>query len=468
MNNNIQELISTVVDGDYCIGCGICASVKGSPFSMTMDENGKYKPFIEGKKNDELGINILSICPFSNESKNETEIGKGLFDNIPNSEFDEHIGYHLKNYAGFVKEGEFRKKGSSGGMGSWLTKQLLSLDLVDGIIHVKSSDDNQDSLFEYQISFDEDELLKGAKSRYYPVEMSKVIKFIRHNKGRYAIVGIPCFIKSIRLLADQDKEIKDSIKFCIALVCGHLKSDLFAKSIGWEMGVLPENLTNIDFRKKLEERAASDYGVEVKGIIDGEDITTSTPTRDLYTTNWGHGLFKYNACEYCDDVLGETADITIGDAWLPEYVKDSLGTNIISVRNPTLLKILEEEGKGKIHIEEISANKIYQSQAGGFRHRREGLSYRLYLKDIEGKWRPEKRVKPSNKLSSKRKKIYSKRTLLSQRSFHSYNDALKKKNFKLFVEDMDPHIKELDKLTAQSTLRKSLSKVKNTIKKIIN
>lgn len=467
MNKSIEKLTNTVISGDYCIGCGVCASLKGSPFSMELDENGKYKPIMKQTlKNNESDINVLSTCPFSDISKDETEIGQELFNKELHATFNEYTGYYLKNYAGYVKEGEFRKKGSSGGMGTWIATQLLTHNLVDGIIHVKPNEDDTNKLFEYKVSFNEGELLKGAKSRYYPVEMSQVIKFVQENEGRYAIVGIPCFIKSIRLLADQDREIKERIKFCISLVCGHLKSDFFARSIGWEMGVEPDKLTAIDFRKKLDGRSASDYGVEIRGEKSGLEIVNSAPTKTLYSTNWGHGLFRYNACEFCDDVLGETADITVGDAWLPEYVNDSSGTNIIVVRNPEILKIIENS-KDKIHIEEISASKIYQSQASGFRHRREGLSYRLHLKDTKGEWRPKKRTEPSNNLSYKRKKVYEKRTILSQKSFDSYKTALSLNNFNIFVEDLDPLINELDKITAPSILRKTLSKAKRELYKLM-
>ena len=32
--------------------------------------------------------------------------------------------------------------------------------------------------------------------------------------------------------------------------------------------------------------------------------------------DWGMGIFKLGACDYCDDIVGETADISFGDAWL--------------------------------------------------------------------------------------------------------------------------------------------------------
>ncbi|MGO5013581.1 Coenzyme F420 hydrogenase/dehydrogenase, beta subunit C-terminal domain [Niallia sp. Sow4_A1] len=466
MNQDINDLKDKVIDNDYCIGCGICASIKGSPFKMQLDQNGKYSPVLNGDiQNQDTDINVLTVCPFS-DSKNETEIGKEKFGKVEGSKYNEFTGYYLKNYAGYVKEGEFREKGSSGGMGNWIAKQLLENKLVDGIIHVKASNGQGEALFEYQVSYSEEQLYNGAKSKYYPIEMSKVIKFVKENKGRYALIGIPCFIKSIRLLADKDFIIKERIKYTIGLVCGHLKSDMFAKSMGWQLGIEPDKLTDIDFRKKLNGQYANDYGVEVKGKQDGNNINYSAPRRELYVGNWGHGLFKYNACEFCDDVLAETADVTVGDAWLPKYSKDSLGTNVIVIRNPIIKKIFDDN-MDKIHVEEISARMVYESQAGGFRHRRQGLSYRLYLKDQNKEWRPKKRVEASNKISSKRKVIYEKRTSLSQESFKAYKEALKVNNFNVFIDYMNPKIKEYDKLITPSILIKSVRKIKRGVYKLI-
>ncbi len=465
MDSKLKELMNTVVENDYCIGCGVCAALNGSPLKMSLKEEGRYKPYLaDNYQQDEMDVNPLTACPFSNSSKNETEIGKKEFGDINNTHFNEYTGFYLKNYAGYVKEGDFRKQGSSGGMGNWISAQLLENNLVDGIIHVKSSNENS-LLFEYQISYNIDDLSSGAKSKYYPIEMSKVIQLVKQNEGRYALIGIPCFIKSIRLLAEQDEIVSERIKYFIGLVCGHLKSDMFAKSIGWELGVEPKDLNSIDFRKKLMDKSANQYGVEVTGNKEGKESTYSSPTKELYTTNWGHGLFKYKACEFCDDVLAETADVTVGDAWLPEYSNDSMGTNVITVRNPEIQKIIEKN-IDKIHMEEISAEKVYQSQAGGFRHRREGLAYRLYLKDINKEWRPQKRVEASNKLSTKRKRIYEKRMLLSQESFKAYKAAEKEMDFKVFMNYMDPYIKEYNNMVAPSLATRVTRKFKREINKL--
>lgn len=462
MNGSLVELLETVVENDYCIGCGICASVENSPLSMKLNEDGKYVPYLSEENLMESSNDYTSVCPFSQKNNVESLIGQAAFGNFEGIHLDDYSGYHLKSYAGYVQENDYRDKGSSGGMGSWIAAKLLETNRVDGIIHVKSSVNKNDVLFDYQVSSDIESLSHGAKSKYYPIEMSQVLKFVKENQGRYAIIGIPCYIKGVRLLEKQDPIIKERIKYHIGLVCGHLKSDMFAKSIGWQLGIEPDKLEYIDFRKKLPNRAANDYGVAVRG----KNEEYIAPTKSLYTTNWGQGFFKYNACEFCDDVLAETADVTVGDAWLPEYSEDTKGTNVIVVRHPDIQKIFEEHEKS-VYLEEIDSEKVYQSQAGGFRHRREGLSYRLYLKDEANEWRPLKRVEPSNKHTKKRKKIFGKRYNLSKESFNAYKIAKEKGDFQAFINYMDPLVKDYQKLVINSFPKKAASKIKRELKNII-
>ncbi|GAA0343370.1 Coenzyme F420 hydrogenase/dehydrogenase, beta subunit C-terminal domain [Oceanobacillus oncorhynchi subsp. oncorhynchi] len=458
--NNIEKLMNTVIENDYCIGCGACASLDNSPFEIKFNENGEYKAYLkeEYKNNVEIN-NINEICPFSNDSDNETEIGRNLFEDFGAS-FNKYTGYYLKNYAGYVKESSYRDNGSSGGMGSWIAAQLLEQNLVDSIIHVRESAGENETLFEYQVSTTKEDFFSGAKSKYYPIELSQVMSYVKENDGRYAIIGIPCFIKSVRLLSAKNSLIKERIKYCIGLVCGHLKSDFFAKAQGWQIGIHPDDLTSIDFRVKLDGRNANDYGIEAKGIVDNEEISLTKARHDLYTTNWGQGHFKYNACEFCDDVLSETADVTVGDAWLPEYKHDSNGTNIVVVRNPDIIDIIEQGiANHKVQLDRLTADKMYESQAGGFRQRRDGLAYRLYLKDQKGEWRPNKRVKASDDLRKNRKKVYAKRMELSQKSFEAFKYAKEKGSFDFYINRMEKPIKEYNNIINPSFIRKIINRI---------
>ena len=224
-------------------------------------------------------------------------------------------------------------------------------------------------------------------------------------------------------------------------MCGHLKSTFFALSEAWESGIPLQDIRMVDFRYKLPGRKATDYGIQATGVVDGKTVTVTKPTRELSTTNWGYGYFKYNACEYCDDVLAETADITCGDAWLPQYAKDGQGTNVVVVRSLEMKELLEHFAD-EIHLEAISADVVAQSQGSGLRHRREGTSYRLYLKDQAGEWRPTKRVKPSNRIPHWRKAVYKERLELVRQSFIGFHLAEHSpQGMQAFNEHMAPYLK---------------------------
>ncbi|WP_432709235.1 Coenzyme F420 hydrogenase/dehydrogenase, beta subunit C-terminal domain [Pedobacter sp.] len=470
MNNaeNIKSLVDQVIVGGYCIGCGACAALDNSPISIKLDEYAKLQAVLEpGLQFLEAKSPVLAVCPFSNESPDEDEIGKELYGLQANKH--EKLGFAIASYAGFVSEGTYRKDGSSGGMGTWILNELLKSGLVDGIIHVKERVKTKDNplIFEYAISTTQSEVLKGAKSRYYPIELSEVIRTIKSTPGRYAIVGLPCFIKAIRLLQKNDSTIADRIKFCVALVCGHLKSANFGNMWAWQIGVHPNNVVAINFRNKLKGYGANKYGVAVKGDVDGQMVTKeSPPLSQLYGADWGWGLFKYKACDFCDDVVGETADLTIGDAWLPQYLHDSEGTNIIVIRNQQLKELVDRANVEKrLNLEEISFDEVVKSQQAGFLHRREGLAYRLYLTDIQGKWRPIKRVQASDSsINDLVKARQRKRIELAEKSHVAFKKALAAGEFSVFKQELAPAVSDYKSLYKVPFL----NRVINRLKKIAN
>jgi hypothetical protein len=128
--------------------------------------------------------------------------------------------------------------------------------------------------------------------------------------------------------------------------------------------------------------------------------------------DWGAGFFQNSACNFCDDVLAETADISFGDAWVEPYSSDWRGTNVVVVRSP-LLRDLVEQGitADKLELRPVDADYIANTQAAGFRQRREGLAYRLTWR--RGGLKPRKRVAPSNQLPFQRKLIYRLRYRIS-------------------------------------------------------
>lgn len=457
------DLFATVVANGCCIGCGVCAAFDPG-ISIKLDESGRY---VATRQSESAPVNsaAVRVCPFADGVANEDDLACEVFGQ--SGPLDPHIGFHVASYAGWVVESDFRTKGSSGGLASWVLVELLERGLVDHIVHVtpETAPATGQPLFQFAISSTPEEVRARSKSRYYPVEMSGVIQEMLQRPGRYAVVGIPCFIKALRLACRESAMLKERLAFTVGIVCGHLKSTAFAEMFAWQCGISPGELKAIDFRTKLTDRPAFSYAVTVAGRRGGEDITITKPTSELYGSNWGHGLFKYKACDFCDDVVGETADISIGDAWLPEYISDSAGTNVVVVRSPVLNSLLAEAtAAGRLHLDSISADKVVESQAGGFRHRRDGLAYRLFLEDQAGCWRPTKRVAPSDQhLTPKLREIYALRYELGQASHAAFSAAKDKNDFSFFIQAMMPLTTQYDCHYRRPLILRMLGKIKRTL-----
>jgi coenzyme F420-reducing hydrogenase beta subunit len=408
---------------------------------MGFDEFGCLQPTLSEEGKEAGGsIDVLSVCPFSQRAGSEDQLAEPVFGKA--GQHDPYVGYFISNYVGFVREPGYREHGSSGGVATWILNELLLRDIVDAVVHVapRTPSDKDRRLAAFTISDSPDRVRQGAKTRYYPVEMSEVLRYIRQHPKRYAIIGLPCFIKAIRLLM-RDPIISSRVLHCISLVCGHQKSAEFAELFAWQCGIWPGQIESIDFRKKLSDRPAWDYGVEVIGRNRHEEnIRKTAVASELFGTNWGYGFFKYRACDCCDDVVGETADLSVGDAWLPEYSANPAGTNIMTVRHPVLDGLLRDAARHKrLALETVGPTKVAESQSAGFRHRREGLAFRLHLVERSGRWHPPKRVKSCSYTHDLRfRRIHEFRTRLAEKSHTAWSQAREQQDFALFVDAMQP------------------------------
>jgi coenzyme F420 hydrogenase subunit beta len=442
--NGIETVdLTKVVNGGYCIGCGTCSAVTNSTITIELNAIGKYQANLT-QYNAQEHNDIANVCPFANAINNEDTIGKALFSKDANH--TDKIGYWLKNYIGYVSEGDFRRNGSSGGLVSWLICELLALGEIDGVLHVlpNSPTPNQTIFFNYGVSTTEENIKQAAKSRYYGVEMSKALDYVKKNPGRYLVVGIPCFIKSIQLLKQQEPVFASRITQTIAILCGHLKSTAYLEFIAYQMAVPVNQIHSFDFRHKIEGNPAKNYAVQIEQNNNGKVTKHVNLMSQFKGEDWGMGLFKYQACDYCDDVMGETADISIGDAWILPYSEETLGNNVVTVRAPKLLTLLEQAiTSGRLHFTSVPEQDAIDTQEASFRHRHDGLAYRLELKIKQGEWVPKKRIGPqSQHLNKKYKRIFKLRNNMIALSDKAILHAKQKNDYAFYWPIVSKAVKQ--------------------------
>ncbi len=454
-----MSTIDEVVANGTCIGCGGCAVATQGRIPVSLGVRGQYVADLSGVSESDKAAGSR-VCPFADESEDEDQISATLFEDLPH---DGMIGRYDSMFAGrIVDDGEVEKS-SSGGLTTWLLTALLKSGVVDGVIHVGNT---ESPLFGYVVSRSVDQLQEARKSKYYPASFGEALRSVRGDGLRYAFVGIPCAVRSVRLLAQDDPEIAKQLKYAVGILCGHLKSTAYAESFAWQLGVEPENIQNVDFRIKDRSLTSRQYEFGVQDKRDGE--WRAAQTLSLVGGSWGHAVFQPEACNYCDDVFAETADVVIGDAWLAKYEIDWRGTNVVVTRNPELSAIFERgAASGGLVREDLDLDSVVRTQAGNFRHRRDGLAVRLADDDAAGRWRPRKRVHAGYPVSPERVALIRERRAISATSHEAFAAAKREGDLAVYLNAIVPLITQYQSATKMTFAARLRNRAKREFWKLL-
>lgn len=455
--NTKPLVISEVVDNDLCIGCGLCVfKCPSNSLEMKWNEYGFLVPNIIDDCNSDGAC--LSVCPFNPqpEAPAKTENELASLHLIDTTEHHEKIGKFTGLYAGHSEQ--FRDSSSSGGMGTYIFDALLEKGIVDHVFSVGES--NTPGIhYEYVVKSSRKDLLEASKTKYIPVTLASVLPEIYKLDGKIAIVGVACFIKAIRLAQSTDPYLKEKIPFLVGIICGGVKSKFFTEYLASKIGVDPEQIQTPQYRVKDITSSAHDYSFSCRdGHSNEQKLIKLKTVGDM----WGTGLFKANACDFCDDVTTELADISLGDAWLEPFNKDGNGTNVIVSRSKLADEIIQEGMKsGKIHAVVLPLERFLASQQGSYNHRHNGLSVRLEQRNNKKLATPPKRfgqirVGFDFKLVQKMRMIIRKKSLELWKKTPSHDD---------FDKKMYKYLYTLRLLTRMYHYKRSITK--NLQKKIL-
>ena len=419
--------IKEVIDNDYCIGCGTCVAIAPETFEAYLDfKTGQIKAKYKTQSNHQDWANADQVCPFSSASLNEDEIADIYkYDGI---KYNERIGHYQSIYVSRVSDSSIYKKASSGGIIRWLLQKLLNEGNVSSVICVIPGEGR--SLFKYAILNSVDDIINSATSSYYPVEWSEILSIIEKTDKPIAITGLPCFIKGLKNYI-RAKGLNPSLFITVGLICGHLKSTFYAFMLAEQLNIRPSDLRSINFRKKMPNTLANNKGVAVRSTLDTSKEEVVTTVKQLFGTDYGFGLFKYKACDFCDDVFAETADVVVGDAWIPKYLNQ--GNSLLVTRSNLVDALIKKyTQKGELITDRITIDEAIASQDAGLRHRKDTISYRLYLEKKKKKWVPLKRSYSHNHFSIRTKLIQRLRILAREKSTEYYYHNLQAPNFRRF------------------------------------
>lgn len=326
-----------------CVGCGACEGVcLQNAIKFKLDSRDCiYKPVVD-LNNCSWCMRCERVCP--SNSENSTHM-------LDNSSVKND---NVQIFMGFSTSFSMRRNGASGGIITSLLLHMLNRKLVDAAIISKMDAKGRTKSFATNSI---DTILSAQGSIYFQTLTGKLIKEIMKSGKRYAIIGLPCQIRAIRKAEGIFPSFRRDKCIYLGLMCNHINASWYLEYIIKHVfRENHENLVEISHRK----------GAWPGGIV------LRTAHRSIYISLnefWkGFPSLDFSCpigCLFCEDHMNNSADISVGDAWIRKVMKrDKMGTSIIIARSKRGLEVIEKAMEENV-VELVGASyeELLESQA---------------------------------------------------------------------------------------------------------
>lgn len=304
-----------------CAGCGLCQSFYGKEnVKVSLSDNGFYRPKVINDSLNEKYDDLKSFCP-------ATTVLKKIDKSTP--KYDSLWGEIYSCFIGASADNIVRKEASSGGAISSILIYLLQSKLVDAVIHIGANNELP-YVNDLKISFNSDEVISNANSRYSPsAPLINIHEILKNNQDKvFVFVGKPCDVAALRQLSESDELVRKKVKYYISFFCAGVPSVKATLDIVQAMSLDISNVKSIDYRK---------------GGWPGFFTVIDNNKRDYrlsYSLTWMKllGPNVQFRCKVCPDGVGHFADVVCADGWdtfndmgFPTF-KDSPGKSLVISR----------------------------------------------------------------------------------------------------------------------------------------
>ncbi len=350
-----EGTIDDVVRSGLCLGCGTCVSLCPSSAIKILKNDQLYIPHVEKEKCTACGT-CLQVCP--GHEVDFKHLNLDIFNAEPE---DKILGNYLNCYTGHATDDKIRYESSSGGLIPSLLISLLEDNIIDGALVATM---NQDRPLEPEpvIARNKEDIISSAGSKYCAVPANLALDEILATPGKYAVVGLPCHLHGVRKAEEVNTELKERIILHLGLFCGTTKTLLATEYLLSRYGIEKDNVTKLSYRR---EGWPGKMVIHLKG--GGIKEINQLRYYDIPFCS-----FTPWRCTLCRDGAAELADISFGDASLPEIRNiDKIGSSIFVSRTSYGEEIIQRlVNKGRITAEPISADRVKISGKQFFRQKR--------------------------------------------------------------------------------------------------
>ncbi len=350
-----------------CHGCGTCAGCCPNDAIEMEKIGGVFAPIVNFSRCNGCKL-CVEACPAIADFSN---LNHFVFGQLPD---EISIGNYINCYVGYSTDPQVRWNSASGGLITTLLIFALKSGMIDGAIATKMKKEEPLNP-EVTVARTEAEIIEASRSKYCPTCVDVELKKILKTDGRYALVGLPCHIQGVRQAATVLKKLNARIYLHMGIFCLHNITFKGTDLLLEKAGVRETDVRKLDYRG---EGWPGRISITLKN---GEKKSFSYPL--IWSALFGSFFFTPFHCTLCHDMTSELADISFGDAWLPEFKMDKKGISMVITRTERGERLLRKaEHEGKIKIQKISIEKVIEAHRLGISFKKRNLAARIKLLNL--------------------------------------------------------------------------------------
>lgn len=320
MRLTVLKNINDVVERQMCCGCGVCAYLDPERFEMVDTLDHGRRPMQHPTSTDDGNdADAMQACPGRAIKPPDHPPSTPPAHNPPG------WGPILEVWEGHAADPEVRFAGSSGGVASALALASVEFEDMHGVLHTRARTDVP-YLNQTVLSTTRQDILAATGSRYAPASPCDGLSLIESAPSPCIFIGKPCDVAAATRAADLRPALHANLALTISLFCAGTPNTRATLDLLSYMGEdNPPDLVQLRYRGN---------GWPGDTVAIARSSAGYRAQRLDYATAWGQILTnnKQWRCHVCADHSGESADISVADAWHHQPEPGDHGRSIVVVR----------------------------------------------------------------------------------------------------------------------------------------
>ncbi len=368
-----ERLQTEVIQAGLCTHCGTCVGLSQGTLLMEETAVGPL-PTPHSLRSTPHSPLLHTACP--GKGVNYPELYQYLFGRLPDNWL---IGNVEQVFIGYSAQPDVRRRGASGGVITQTLLYLLETGQVDGAV-VLTMGQPQPWLASPIIATTPEEILAASQSVYAPSPVNTILEEMYAFNGRLAYVGLPDQVASLRILQQHGHEGANKVDFVLGPYVG---TNMYQGSVASFLRT--HGVHSLEEIAELKYREGEWPGYLQIRLQDGRLLKA-----EKFYYNYLIPFYITHSSLLAVDFTNELTDISVGDAWHPQYEAAGEGFSVVVARSPQAASLLAAmQTAGIISLDKTTVTQALNMHGHMIDFKKRGTFIRLNWRQKMGRPVPD-------------------------------------------------------------------------------